>query len=610
MAGLGLAAAAVAGAAPTWKGDPGRGVAELAAQWALVANPRQELGIRGTLRFALEATELGWHPERVAAALDRAQAMLDRDPASATRGNFKWRSGQPRVLDLNAVEFAAQLMGLMHRRHADRLTPEVRTRLEALMSEAIVGLRSHRVRVEYTNIFVMKAWGLIAIGEALQRAEVAAEGYARFDEWLRFTAHHGIGEYGAVTYYGIDLDSLALITRYAESRPARERALVAMRYLWTDVAANWWAPGDRLGGANARSYDYLFGRGYLEAHTWTAGWLRTRPQLEGAGWLSGPRDNLDALRTAVTFVPPAEWTEPIRSQVPRTVVQRWGEGPEQRATHWIGRRVSLASSGASRGSDERTLVANLGEAPEVPQLVLFMDGRGDPFGTKRVANAAGQAKALHLTPFIATVQRGAELLQLLADAPFSPLAKYKPGDLACFLSHLSVPAQAQVWFGDRRVQAGSPTAPALVPADTAVYVRMADAVIGVRFILAESVDGRAAAIQYIADDRRAVAHRLTVEHTAAPQAGRGITAVWLRAADGLAEEQFAAWRRRFATAPVGVRRDGDRVELRAAGEQGELVIDVDLARRERRVLAGGEPEALLSVNGRDLGRELLETYRR
>jgi hypothetical protein len=208
------------------------------------------------------------------------------------------------------------------------------------------------------------------------------------------------------------------------------------------------------------------------------------------------------------------------------------------------------------------------------------------------------------------VQRGAELLQLLADAPFSPLAKYKPGDLACFLSHLSVPAQAEVWFGDRRVQAGSPTAPALVPADTAVYVRMADAVIGVRFILTETVDGRAAAIQYIADDRRAVAHRLTVEHTAAPQAGRGITAVWMRAAEGLAEDQFAEWRRRFAAAPVGIRRDGDRVELRAAGEQGELVIDVDLARRERRALAGGEPEALLSVNGRDLGRELLGTYRR
>jgi hypothetical protein len=40
-----------------------------------------------------------------------------------------------------------------------------------------------------------------------------------------------------------------------------------------------------------------------------------------------------------------------------------------------------------------------------------------------------------------------------------------------------------------------------------------------------------------------------------------------------------------------------------------LTIEADLAKRERRVLVGGEPEALLSVNGRDLGQELLAGYR-
>ena len=53
-----------------------------------------------------------------------------------------------------------------------------------------------------------------------------------------------IGEYGAVTYYGVDLDSLALIARFAQRPAGRAQAMTAIRYLWTDIAANWWTPGD------------------------------------------------------------------------------------------------------------------------------------------------------------------------------------------------------------------------------------------------------------------------------------------------------------------------------------------------------------------------------
>jgi hypothetical protein len=605
-----LAGAGRAADTPTWAGNPLLGAAELEAQWPLIADPQQVLPIRGTIRIALEAVGLGWHPERIAAALGRVRLMQDLERKSATFGNFKWRSDQPRVLDLNAVEFASQILGLMHRRYGSQLTPDARRQLEELMTDAIDGLRSHRVRVEYTNIFVMKAWGLIAAGEALQRPDVAADGYGRFDEWLRFTARHGIGEYGAVTYYGIDLDSLVLIAKFAGRASARDDAQAAIRYLWTDIAANWWAAGDRLGGANARSYDYLFGRGYLEAHTWTAGWLRERPQLEGAGWLAGVRENLSVVREAMTFVPPPEWTAPIRAQVPRMVVQRWGAGPENLATHWIGRRVSLAASGASRGSDERTLVANLGDSPAVPQLVLFMDGRGDPYGARRTANAAGQAKALHLTPFVATVQRGAELVQLLADEPFGPKSRYKPGELACFLTHLAIPAEAEVWLGETRTQPGTPENPMPVAPGLPVYVRIGDAAIAVRFVLAATVDGAAAPVQFIADGRRSVARRLTVVHSAAPKEGRGLVAVWMRAAEGLDDARFAAWRKAFATAQADARIAGDVCRINVAGEKGALTIEADLVKRERLVLAGGEPDALLSVNGRDLGRELLAGFRR
>ncbi len=604
LALLSMVATRAAAATPRWTGDPALGARELEQQWALVADAKQPLPIRGVLRFAVEATGLGWHPERVEAALARARALQDLDRASKIYGNFKWHGSHAGVNDLNAVEFASQLMGFMRTAQNEKLSPAARRQLDEMMTDAIAGLRSHVVKIEYTNIFVMKAWSLIALGEALGRADVAADGYQRFDDWVRFTAQHGIAEYGAVVYYGIDLDSLALIARFAGRAGTRTNAERAIRLLWTDVAANWWAPGDRLGGANSRTYDYLYGRGYLEAHTWTAGWLRERPELEGAGWLSGARDNLTTLRDAVMRPPPAEWTEAIRAQVPRTVVQRWGDRPAQVAVNWIGRQVSLASSGDTHSRDERTLVANLGDSPAVPQLTLFMEGRRDPYGTRKLVGG----KALHLTPFIATVQHGPEVLQVLSDEPLGPASRDKPGELSYFATHLILPAAAEAWFGDRRTEPGTPRNPVLVPKDAAVFVRLGHGVIGLRVLLATTTEGAVAPVQFIEDQPGGVARRLTVMHSATEPKGRGTLAVLVRAGDGLDDAAFAAWRKSFATERAVATLARNVLTAEVAGASGPLRIDADVIKGERRVLTGGEPPALLSVNGRDVGREVMQEF--
>lgn len=593
---------ATRGAPPAWQGDREQAARELERQWRSVSDPQTVVGVRGTLRFAVEAAGLGWHPERVAAALTRVRSLQDLDRRSASFGNFKWRSDHPRVLDQNGVEFALQLLGFLHAAHRSALNDTARAQLAELLRDGIEGLRAHPVRIDYTNIFVMKAWGLIAAGEALGRTDVAADGYHRFETWLRHTAKYGIGEYGAVTYYGIDLDSLALIARFAGRPEGRAQALAAIRYLWTDIAAHWWAPGDRLAGANARSYDYLFGRGYLEAHTWTAGWLREPPQLEGAGWLGGVQPNQVVLRAAVMLRPEASWTEPWRTTLPRTVVQRWGEQPGQRAVTWIGRGVSLASAGASRGSDERTLVANLGDSPAVPQLTLFMDGRGDPFGTKKTANAAGQAKALHLTPFLASVQREAEVLQLLSLEPLGAKTRHRPGELSCFLTHLTLPAAAEVWVADARAPANCP-----IPPQEPVFIRLGPGALAVRFLVALCPDGSPAEIALVTDSAASVARRLTVTHTPTEPRGRGTVAVWIQAAE-VEDRNFAAWRREFRERSFRVSRNGSVFELAATGRHGPLRLTADVVAQQRQMIEGGEPEALLSVNGRDIGREALAAW--
>jgi hypothetical protein len=596
-----------AAAAESWPSDPVRGAAELERQWAEIAAPRPTTGIRGIFRFALEAAGLHWHPERITAALALATSMQDHDPASRTYGNFRWRFDQSGVLDPNAVEFSLQQAALLALHSGDALDDAGRRTLGALLDFGLQGIDRHPVPTSYTNIFLMQAWNRIGAGEALRRADVAAAGYRQLDEWLRFTAVNGISEYGAVTYYGVDLDSLGLIARYAAQPAGRSAADLALRYFWTDIAANWWEAGDRLASANSRSYDTLFGRGYLEAHTWTAGWLRARPELENAGWLSGPHDQLATFLAAASWSPPPDVTEAIRAHVPRVVVQRWNGAPlQRRATAYIGRHVSLASSGITRGADERTLVADLGDSPAIPQVVLFMDGRGDPYGLIKTENAAHQAKALHLEPFIATVQRGPELIQVLS---FDPGALHAhAGSLSVLQTQLTIPAAAEVWAEDQRIEPGTPARPATIAAGRPIFLRIGDAAIGVRFLLAVAATGLPAPIYFIADRPDTPARRLTVVHSPARPTGRGTTVVWMRVADGLNDARFAEFRRDFGRAKGSARLRGGDLTVEVAGNGAPLRIRANLLKEDRQELAGQEPDGLLAINGEDVGRELLADF--
>ncbi|OAM88883.1 hypothetical protein OH491_12060 [Termitidicoccus mucosus] len=609
---LPVLAAIAASAQPLWQGDPGKGAAELEAQWQTLTRPDAVVGIRGVLRFAVEAAALDWHPGRVEHALEFARGMQDLDPASPTHGNFRWYSNQPRPVDLNAAEFAAQLLGVLHAQSRDRLTPAARDRLRELMTDAIEGMKLHQVKLPYTNIWLKKTWCLIALGEALGRPDVADDGYARLAEWLRFTAANGICEFNAVTYYGTDLDSLNLIAKYAARPEGRALALKAARYLWTAAAANWFAAGDRLGGANARSYDYLFGHGYFECFTWTAGWLRARPDIENAGWIGSNHDNLVAFRNAAHLPAPREWTEPVRAQIPRTVVQRWGEAPARTAVHWVGRHAGLGTSGEAYSREDRALVIDLGDSPAIPQLTLFMDGRGDPFGTKKVKGADAHAKALHLVPFIASVQRGPEALQLLSLEPLGPAARFKPkpGELSCLLTHLTIPREAEVWAGDARLKPGTPAKPAVIPPGAPLFARIGDAAAAIRILYSDTTDGdRPAEIRFIDDGRAAKARRLTLVHDTAEPKGRATVVAWLRVAEGLDDAGFAAFRQTFASAAAGVKKEGSVIKATAAGLAAPLRIEADVEKQERLLLEGGEPRpALLTVNGREIGFELLGEF--
>ncbi|MFN3423047.1 MAG: hypothetical protein ACK40X_15135, partial [Armatimonadota bacterium] len=173
--------------------------------------------MRELFTFALESAEADWEMGRIEEALALAEQMQDRDPESRTFGNFRWYWESQRPEDLNAVEFCMQDAALLWMRHRDRLPSKALERLERLIRFGIEGILQHSVSVGYTNIFLMKTWNCIALGENFGRPELAQRGYGMLDAWLLYTYENGIREYLSPTYHGVSLDSLMLIARFSRN---------------------------------------------------------------------------------------------------------------------------------------------------------------------------------------------------------------------------------------------------------------------------------------------------------------------------------------------------------------------------------------------------------
>ncbi|MFW6161934.1 MAG: hypothetical protein ACODAJ_04145 [Planctomycetota bacterium] len=587
----------------------------LERRWQRIERLRPRMGVRELFGFALEATSIQWHPERVAQALAYAEQMQDRDPESRTYGNFKWYWESERPVDRNAVEFSMQQAVLVWMHFRDGLDAEGTERLERLIRYSVEGIRRHRVPVRYTNIYLMKIWNCIAIGEHTGRPALAKQGHQMLDQWLLYTWESGIHEYLSPTYYGVDIQCLALVARFAKRAQERRKAEAALRLFYTDIAANWFAPCQRLGGAHSRDYDYLTGHGYLDT------------TLRAVGWLDDDRpvDNRTFFQLC-RWQPPAGLRQPVASQVPRMVRQRWGLRPWERAAHYVGETFSLGSAGATYGPMDKPLTVNLAGGPKQPMVYFFMDARGDPYGKKRFQyGASGHSKALHIQPFLTTVQRGGEVLLLASADPEDRMFQRRAPEPACLLSHVVIPADVGLWLGEEQVKPADGPQP--VPRGAAAFLRFRDAAVGVRVLYATGIEAKPAPIVVVSDGVKHGAMRLTAIHSPTPPDRPATVAVWVRAAEGLDDEAFARFRRAFAEAEVELEAEGDRIDVRVPGYDEYLDnrvvqwlrLAADVAKRQRLAAEGDLPEArdaLLAVNGTDHGREILgeigpiQAYRR
>jgi len=124
----------------------------------------------------IDAAYLGWHPERLLKVVGWLESLRETDPRKKNYLNLNWYWGDKAVVDANGVEFLNRQAVLAWIIGGDKLSPDLRVALEQFLRQNLEGIQRHKVNISYTNITLMKAWNLLAIGEWLPDAGAFTEG--------------------------------------------------------------------------------------------------------------------------------------------------------------------------------------------------------------------------------------------------------------------------------------------------------------------------------------------------------------------------------------------------------------------------------------------------
>ncbi len=575
--------------------------ASLSRRWQRLSLAGDRLVSRELFSFADAALRGNSHRREIEQAYAWAEEMQDRDPASPTFGNFRWYKSNPKPLDKNAVEFCMSTATASWIDYQEVLTPTARASLERLMRFGAEGLKRHSVGPDYTNIFLEKTWNMIGVGQSLDMPELRNEGQRMLEQWLIHVWQNGVAEYLSGTYYGVSFGPLEKIAQYADDLETRDNANAGLKFFWTDVAANWFDPCNRLGGACSREYNFQIGINdklseRLEGARGICQEIYIPPASPGTGWAG------------------ADSVQRVLATLPRMVRQRWGSDASQTAAQYVTHRFSIGSAGANYGPMDRPLTVNISSSAgeKQPFITFLMDARDDAYCVKPFRMPNGHSKARHLSPFLTSVQNGPEVLLLASDHPQRWRGGYKYENLVptCLQSHLTFPSDMEIWIGERKLNQGEETFTELVPSNSPVFLRQGQVTVGVRVVLATTGPNRPAQTYLVRDEgglRRGVM-RLTCIHDDEVPTSRGTVALWVAVTEAADKKREAEFRRRFHV-PISVQVTPNSTRIAVPGVVAPLEVVADISRERTISVSGSDAvrSTLLTVNGEDLGSRCLSS---
>ena len=153
---------------PAEKDEPGMSINPyLDNLWATVKANEAGLDTWNILQFLLEACDLGWDQKYIKVGLTNlanTQVRTEGDPYYGQ--NSRYVAGT--YTDRNNVQFSLQLASLLKMLYWDTLNEENNALLDEFLDYAVYACVDYTdIAVTYSNIYLMKTWNLIALGENL-----------------------------------------------------------------------------------------------------------------------------------------------------------------------------------------------------------------------------------------------------------------------------------------------------------------------------------------------------------------------------------------------------------------------------------------------------------
>lgn len=605
--------------------DPIARKAVMENTWQLLQQPVPSGLVREGFIFLLDALDTHFiDAQQVEWLLKLLKTRVITDSTADSFGSiyWGWTENNKDVGDGNNVQFCVQYGILIKMFFDDRLSPEARKTLDEIFRYALIGVRNQKVRISYTNIYLMRIWNLVALGQVYRQPSVVEEGRALFNKWLEHVSRYGNREYDSPTYLGVDLESLLLLHKYATDKDIRTKAGDAINFLLTDLSSHYNVNGGFLGGAHSRDYNRSFGRDLLEEKY-------INPLL-------GSKNRIDRLFNEACFSALQELglspqQKELMNRQPMYIVQRWDSLANTYACEYVGKKFSIASSNQAYSPDDKPLVAYL-SSPKVPtmiNIVYLAEGRDDPYGTwaaegkgekmKHLMPAGypsngGWNKTRHIMPFIQVAQNKNEFVALVSGEK----------DHNCINDYLNstivLPnAFDEIWIGDKKV--GTPAIGSRIDFDetNTFFARFEDVAIAIRILwdnagneekptlYNDGFEYNPARESFSIENNKAL--RITLKH---PADGKAKIAMWWKVQEGIAgDEDFLKFRQSVLKAPINISEKNGIADISVLTASGKLGVRADLVKKQRLDYYLPVPlpkDFLFNVSGEELGQRIMKKY--
>lgn len=605
--------------------DPAAQKATLERLWANFQQSPPSGPVRSGFLFLVDALDTHFlTDEQTIWLLKKLKSRLVLDPKAASYGNIYWGWADTNndVGDGNSIQFCVQYGILAKLLFNDRLSPKARKELDEIFQDALIGVRNQKVRISYTNIFVMRIWNMIVLGQIYKKPEVVEEGRKLFNEWLDHVARYGNREYDSPTYCGVDLESLTFIYKFINDKDIHKKAADAIKLFMTDVAAHYNVQGGFLGGAHSRDYNRVFGRDLLEKKYMNP--------------LLGRQDQNDQLFNEVClsvlkeigFTPQQK---ELLNGKNMYIVQRWDSLPNTYACEYVGKKFSIASSNQTYSPDDKSFAVYLSspKVPEMCNITYVAEGRDDPYGTwaaegkgEKLKNLmppnypsnGGWDKTRHLMPFIQAAQDKSDVVELVSGMK----------DHNCINNYINSTIILpdvfdELWMGNKKVNAPGVGSNVSFDQTNTFFARFEDVAIAFRILWDNADKGVKAALyndgfeykpsreSFSLTNNKAL--RITLKH---PDNGEVKIAMWWKVQEGINNDaDFLKFRQSVLSTPVSVSDKNGIVDVSVLTPSGKLGVKADLAKQQRLDYYLPTPlpnDFLFNVDGKELGRPIMEKY--